>query len=79
LHALTRGLCNLHMPRDSFGPWPPPLRLYPFRYRDRLTGKWIRARYRAERDVIAAQYQEWELTGPPEVRQRGGESFDPWR
>jgi hypothetical protein len=29
-----------------------PLNLYDFRYRDPLTGKWRKARYRAEVDVI---------------------------
>ena len=27
----------------------PRLELFPFRYRDRLTGKWVKARYVAER------------------------------
>ena len=44
------------------------LELFPFRYRDPLTGKWVRARYRAERHEIAARYVEWEITGPAEVR-----------
>ena len=60
------------MPRDSFGAWPPSHALYPFRYRDRLTGKWVRARYVAELGVIASQYQEWEITGAPEIRSGGG-------
>jgi hypothetical protein len=45
-----------------------PLELYPFRYRDPLTGKWVRARYLAERHVIAARYAQWEIIGPPEIR-----------
>jgi hypothetical protein len=45
----------------------PRLLLYPFRFRDRVTRKWIRARYVAEREVIAARYAEWEIAGPPEV------------
>jgi hypothetical protein len=44
------------------------LQLFPFRYRDELTGKWVRARYVAERHVIAERYKEWEITGPPEIR-----------
>jgi hypothetical protein len=32
------------------------------------SGKWIRARYRAERQEIAARFAEWEITGPPEIR-----------
>jgi hypothetical protein len=46
----------------------PRLELFPFRYRDPRTGKWIRARYRAQRYEIAARYAEWEITGPAEVR-----------
>jgi hypothetical protein len=50
----------------------PPLLLYPFRHRDPRTGKWVRARYKAKRDVIAERYAEWEITGPPEVRSGAG-------
>jgi hypothetical protein len=39
---------------------------------DRLTGKWVKARYIAERHEIAARYEEWEILGPPEIR-----DFDP--
>src|SRR4029434_7442898 len=46
----------------------PRLELLPFRYRDPRTGKWIRARYRADRDEIAARYKEWEIIGPVEIR-----------
>jgi len=34
------------------------LELFPFRYRDPLTGKWVRVRYTAERHVIAERYAE---------------------
>jgi len=44
------------------------LELFPFRYRDPLTGKWVRARYVAERHVIAERYAEFEIIGPPEIR-----------
>jgi hypothetical protein len=44
------------------------LELYPFRFRDPITGKWVRARYRAERHEIAARYAQYEITGPPEIR-----------
>ena len=67
------------MPRDSFGPWPSVLALYPFRFRDPLTAKWTRARYRAGRGVIASQYREWEITGPPEFRGNDAGGFSPWR
>jgi len=46
----------------------PGVKLYPFRHRDPLTGKWIRARYRATHEEIAARYAEWEVVGPPEIR-----------
>jgi len=32
--------------------------LYPFRFRDPITYRWVRARYRAERAVIAARYAD---------------------
>ena len=41
------------------------IELFPFRFRDPLTGKWVRARYLAERKEIAARYAEWEITGAP--------------
>lgn len=46
----------------------PRLELFPFRYRDPRTGKWVRARYLAERHEIAARYAEFELIEPPEIR-----------
>jgi len=46
-----------------------PIKLYPFRFRHPVTGKWARARYKAERDVIAERYAVWEITGPPEERE----------
>ena len=46
----------------------PRLELYAFRYRDPRTGKWIRGRYRADRDEIPARYAEWEIIGPAEIR-----------
>ena len=58
----------------------PRLKLFPFRYRDRLTGKWVRARYVAERHEIAARYGKWEIIGPPEIREVDPDprSFSPW-
>jgi len=46
----------------------PRLELFAFRYRDPRTGKWTRARYRADRDEIAARYAEWEIIEPAEIR-----------
>ena len=42
--------------------------LYRFRYRDPLTGRWVRARYMATVEDISRRYATWELTGPAEVR-----------
>jgi hypothetical protein len=56
------------------------IELYPFRYRDRLTGRWVRARYKATREEIAARYGEWEITGPAEIRspETAGTYFRPF-
>jgi hypothetical protein len=45
-----------------------PIVVYPFRYKDAGTGRWVNARYMAERSEIAARYAEWEITGPGEER-----------
>ena len=65
-------------PRDDPAT-PGTLFLYPFRARDPLTGKLYRARYKAERNEIAARYAEWEIIGPPEIRHPIGAAFSPWR
>lgn len=44
------------------------LELFRFRYRNPLTGKWVKARYRAERREIAERHAEFELVGEPEIR-----------
>jgi hypothetical protein len=44
------------------------LELFLFRYRDDLTGKWKRARYVAQRHVIAERFAEFEIIGPPRIR-----------
>ena len=46
----------------------PRIELFAFRSRDPRTRKWIRARYVAERQEIAARYAEWEIIGPAEIR-----------
>ena len=46
----------------------PRLELFPFRYRDPVTGKWVRARYCAELHEIAKRHTEFEIAGPPEIR-----------
>jgi hypothetical protein len=55
------------------------LELYPFRFRDPLTRKWVRARYVAELHVIKQRYAEWEIIGEPEIREVGEGSTDPFR
>ena len=59
----------------------PRLELFPFRYRDRVTGRWVKARYVAERLEIAARYTEWEIIGAPEVRDLdpSAHHFTPWQ
>jgi hypothetical protein len=51
--------------------------LYPFRYRDPLTGRWVRARYKASIEAISQRYATWELTGQAEVRTPIGRWFSP--
>ncbi|HYE40932.1 MAG TPA: hypothetical protein VEB23_13430 [Ramlibacter sp.] len=57
---------------------PEPLRLYPFKYRDPLTGRWVKARYKAEIHELEQRYPgRYEITGPPEERDSGGQGFMP--
>lgn len=58
---------------------PTILVLYPFRFRDPLSRKWVEARYKAERHELAARYAEWEMIGEPELRWPLAGSFSPWR
>jgi hypothetical protein len=67
------------MPRDFLQPDAEALVLFPFRFRDPVTRKWVKARYVAERHVIAARYAEWEIAGPLELRWPMGVAFNPWR
>jgi hypothetical protein len=53
--------------------------LYPFRYRDPVTRKWTRARYRASLADIAKRHADWELIGEPEYRSGDGAMFSPFR
>ena len=45
----------------------PRLELFSFRYRDPLTGKWVKARCVAERHEISARYAEWQMVGRPGI------------
>jgi len=47
----------------------PRLELFPFRFRDPVTGKWVRARYVAELHEIKQRYAEFEIIGTPEIRE----------
>jgi len=53
--------------------------LFPFRFRDPVSHKWVKARFVAERQVIATRYREWQIVGAPEYRKPGGDAFTPWR
>ena len=55
------------------------LKLYPFRFRDPVTGRWIKARHVASKEVIAASHAEFEITGPPEIREGSAGMFKPWK
>ena len=59
----------------------PRLELFPVRYRNPVTGKWVRARYVATREEIAKANAEWEIIGPPETREvdRHARYFTPFR
>jgi hypothetical protein len=43
----------------------PTFELCPFRFRDPLTGKGIRARHKLQAPVLQRYYAEWEITGAP--------------
>ena len=49
-------------------PHGTPPRALPVRIPRSRTGKWVRARYVAEFHEIKRRYVEWEIIGPPEIR-----------
>ena len=57
-----------------------PFLLYAFRYKSPLTGKWVKARYRAELHEIRERYAEFELLDV-EIREPSDawSSFNPYR
>jgi hypothetical protein len=65
------------MPGPLFAP--SILVLFPIRFRDPVSGKWVRARDVAERHENASRYTEWEIIGPPELRRPHGGTFNPWK
>ena len=56
-----------------------PLYLYEFRYRCERTGKWRKARYRAEVAVIRERHAEFELEGEPMVIRGPAETFSAYK
>jgi hypothetical protein len=56
----------------------PRLELYPFRFRDSLTGKWVRARHKLQMPELQRHYLEWEITGAPEIRHVTATSVQPF-
>lgn len=55
----------------------PLLRLYPFKYRDPVSGTWIKAGYKATIEDIRARYAEWMIAGEPEMRGSVQSMFNP--
>ena len=53
--------------------------LFPFRYLDPLTGRWVKARYKAAPEEIAARHAQWEICGPAEIRAAMQRAFNPYR
>jgi len=56
-----------------------PLYLYEFRYRCERSGKWRKARYRAEVHVIRERHAEFEVVGEPMVIRGPAGTFSPCR
>jgi hypothetical protein len=56
----------------------PTLELYPFRFRDPLTGKWVRARHKLQVPALQRRYAEWEIVGAPEIRHVTPGSVEPF-
>jgi hypothetical protein len=46
----------------------PLLKLYLFKYRDPLSGVWMKARYKATLEDIRVRYAEWMIDGEPDIR-----------
>ena len=56
----------------------PTLQLYPFRFRDPLTGGWVRARHKLQAPELQRHYLDWEITGAPEIRHVTPASTEPF-
>ena len=59
-------------PTDAF-------EVFPFRYKNTRTGRWVKARYMAEPAEIAARYAAWEIIGSGEERRPRTGYFHPGR
>ncbi len=60
----------------------PTLQLYPFRFRDPLTGNWVRARHKMQVPELQRAYADWEIAGAPEIRHdtpTTAEHFNPYQ
>lgn len=53
------------------------LALYAFSYFDPIRRRWVKARYRATVEDIAARYPQFRLEGAPEIRIGGKSGFKP--
>jgi hypothetical protein len=51
--------------------------IFPFKFYDPIRQRWVQARYKATREVIAERYAKWEITGPGERPGAAGEGFKP--
>jgi hypothetical protein len=47
------------------------LQLYPFRFRDPLTGQWVRAMYKLRVPELRLCYRAWEITDAPQFNPFG--------
>ena len=56
----------------------PTFALFPFRFRDPLTGKWVRARHKMQVPELQRHYADWEITGAPELRRITETSVQPF-
>ncbi len=74
--ALDRG--NAYRPPPRQNRRVPTLALYPFRFRDPLSGKWVRARHKMQVPEMQRHYPDWEITGAPEFRHVTESSVQPF-
>ena len=56
-----------------------PLLLYPFKFRDPVTRRWVKARYVARLEVIKQRYAEFEIHRPSRGARGERSTFSPHR